>query len=91
MVPTVHLNGTGKEALIKEVAEARFALGEALGRLCSMTVHGRDYYVQDGPGKSPAITKAWNEHEARISKIQSVIDELGEYEGKIWEQGGSRV
>lgn len=88
MVPTVHLNGTGQETLLREVAEARFALGEALSRLCAMTVHGRDYYVQDMEGQhGSSFIRAWKEHEARLSAIQSVLDDLEIYEEKIHDQG----
>jgi len=72
IVPTIHLNGTGKEDLIKQVREAHSAVCEAIDKLYGMAPHGRDYYPQG----DFAYAEARTEHLARLEPLQSVRDEL---------------
>jgi phosphoribosylformylglycinamidine (FGAM) synthase-like enzyme len=71
-IPTVHLNGTSKRALIDGYADAALAIDEAARKLAAAAPNGRDYYVQE-PG---AINIAMDQHEARMRKLREVRDEL---------------
>lgn len=70
--PTIHLNGTSKQALCEQVRDAAHALRDALKMLENAGPHGRDYYPQ-GPG---ALDEAIKEHRSRLERIQSVMEEL---------------
>ena len=91
--PTIHLNGSG-ESLMREYQAAATALGDAIKAVRAVTVHGRDYYVQDGPGFGgpfgPAYTRARQEHVARIVRLQDVYDELGAITMDLIDQVGDR-
>ena len=76
-IPTVHLNGTGRDELLTQVREAHTAICDAIDALYVAAPHGRDYYTQ-GDDAYPA---ARTEHLARLSKLQAVRDEVWE----IWE------
>jgi hypothetical protein len=71
-IPTVHLNGTSRDDLVEQIALAIHALHEAGRALAGTCPNGRDYYTQ-GPA---AISKALEEHEARMRKVREVIAEL---------------
>lgn len=81
--PTVHLNGSSKDDLVRQQRTARRALQTALDTLQQASPHGRDYYVQ-GPD---ALRKAMAAHEARIAKVQAVIKELSAIEMNLLDQG----
>lgn len=86
MVPTVHLNGTSKCELMRQVMGARIALHTAIDALQQACPNGRDYYVQ-GPD---ATSKAMTEHRSRLQRLQSVYDELGNLGEAVVDQGGGR-
>lgn len=71
-VPSVHLNGTGRAELCRQLEAAHTALesgAEALGRAAP---NARDYYVQ-----SPeAFALARAEHVQRLGAIEGVQREL---------------
>lgn len=71
-VPTIHLNGTTKEQLLEQIENAWAAVNAAIDALKQMAPHGRDYYPQ-GPD---AITRARDQHLARMRKLQDVCDDL---------------
>jgi hypothetical protein len=56
-LPAVHLNGTGRETLLKEWEEAYKSLNKAFNALLDTTCHGRDYYVIDDNAYSQARDK----------------------------------
>jgi ferritin-like metal-binding protein YciE len=70
--PTVHLNGTSKDELLRQWLDAYHALREAREKMFDAMPHGRDYYPQ-GDG---VIYKAQDEHRARIEKINEVLHDL---------------
>lgn len=70
--PTIHMNGTSRDALFDETANALGALRDALRAMGDAGPNARDYYPQ-GEG---AFTEARNEHEARIRKVREVMAEL---------------
>ena len=72
VVPTVHLNGTSRGELLRQIADAYTALGKALDAMALATPHGRDCYVQ-GEG---ATERARADHSARVAKVAEVRDEL---------------
>lgn len=72
MLPTIHLNGTSREALESEAMASYDALRAAGDALCAMMVNGRDFYPQ-GPD---AFTAARAEHVSRIDKLRAVLAEI---------------
>lgn len=82
LVPTVHLNGTSAENLIRQLIEARRALRNALQAVDETAPNGRDYYPQ-GDG---AIGIATREHLRRLERIQAVLGELTELLEGVQEQ-----
>jgi hypothetical protein len=74
MVPTVHLNGTSRQELVKLQLDAISKLRQAIEVLGLAAPNGRDFYVQ-GPD---AMRYAVAEHAQRTARVQSVIDELYE-------------
>jgi hypothetical protein len=83
MTPTVHLNGTGRETLLKEVVDAAHAVDAAWTALAAMTVHARDYYLQ-GPN---ALRQAEREHRERLEAIRAVYDDLLALWARIDQEG----
>ena len=83
IVPTVHLNGTSKDELLRQVLEADRAVNVALSRLRDATPNARDYYPQ-GPD---AFREASNAHYLRIARLQSVREELAGIYEAVEEQG----
>ena len=80
-LPTVHLNGTGKETLLKENVRILSAIADLREAISDCTFHGRDYYVQDN---NPAMD-AFNDDNAfsramdeRVKHINN-ISEFAEY------------
>lgn len=72
ILPTIHMNGTSKAALLEQCCDAIDAMhtaGKALAQFCP---NGRDYYPQ-GPA---ATGKALDQHEARMKKLRDIIAEL---------------
>jgi hypothetical protein len=77
--PTIHLNGTSREALSAGYKNAAVAIEDALNVLAvshpeGAAPHGRDYYPQ---GEN-AYRDARKEHEARLQKLRDVVAELVE-------------
>ena len=70
--PSVHLNGTGKDSLLKGYLDAISALQTAMSALRATHPNGRDYYVQS----DSAIHAAMFQHRQRVERVQSVIDQL---------------
>jgi hypothetical protein len=72
MYPTVHLNGTSREDLLRQVEDAGLALINAYDALAKMAPHARDYYPQ-GPD---AILQATKEHSDRLHRLATVNSEI---------------
>jgi hypothetical protein len=71
-VPTVHLNGTSKDALLEQFCDAIDAVHEAGKKLAAACPNARDYYPQG----NEATSEAMRQHEARMLKLKSVADDL---------------
>ena len=72
IIPTVHLNGTSRQALVDGYNEACTALQGALGALQDAEPNARDYYPQ-GDG---VFAAARAQHAERIAVVRKVFDEL---------------
>lgn len=79
MIPTIHLNGTSKDELLRQLLDAGDALTTAIRALTQCTPNGRDYYPQ-GP---EAFTLAHDEHYRRMDRLQDVLAELSEMAEKV--------
>jgi hypothetical protein len=71
MTPTIHLNGTSRDALLEQATDAGNAIRQAMKAVEDAEPNGRDYYPQG----SDALSKAQKEHVARLVKLRSVYDE----------------
>ena len=83
MIPTVHLNGTSKDELLRQVHNAARAVDAVRIALADATPNGRDFYPQ-GPS---ALVKALDEHRARQQRMTDTYDELMALYMAIEEQG----
>lgn len=66
--PSVHLNGTPREALLAQQREVCMAAQALLAALAASRPHGRDYYVQ-GDRALAAATEAHTERERAVQKV----------------------
>ena len=85
--PTIHLNGTGIETLIKQYSLAHSTLDTAIRRLDGATPNARDYYPQ---GHS-ASYEAMQEHAHRRDRLLSVYAELGQILERLHEEAMNRA
>lgn len=72
IAPTVHNNGTSKDALLEQLIDAREKLLDAIKALENCSPHSRDYYMR---GDS-VWAQARDEHINRITSVRNVYDEL---------------
>lgn len=72
LAPTIHRNGSPPEHLIEAARNAKRAVNAAVEALCAMHPNGRDYYPQ-GDG---ALQVAEREHQARMTKLREVLEEV---------------
>lgn len=84
ITPTVHLNGTSKDALIKGYHEALTALTAAEKALTETAPHPRDYYVQKDPS---AYQRASFAHRARMLRLKETKKEILAIAELVMEQG----
>lgn len=84
IAPSVHLNGTAKEALIKGYRDALSALSEAEKALTEAAPHPRDYYVQKNPN---AYQQAAWAHRARMLRLKETKKEILAIAELVMEQG----
>ncbi len=77
--PTIHLNGTGRQALVDQLCDACTAINAAVSAMGEASPNGRDYYPQ-GPD---ALPQALREHQDRIARLIAVREELMEIAEKI--------
>lgn len=69
-LPIVNLNGTSRASLIAQYDHALQIVGDAIGALHQIEVHGRDYVYG---GK---FAEAQEEHVARIATLRTVQRDL---------------
>ena len=82
-VPLVHLNGTSKDALVRQNVEARTAVRKAMEALIRAAPHGRDFY----PLGNEAWCVAQDEFNSRLARLREVFSELEELVEHIEVQG----
>jgi hypothetical protein len=68
-LPTVHLNGTGRQSLSDEYMAAYTAARRAFDALCDATCNARDYYVQG----DDAYFKARDERDRQLDNLRDLI------------------
>lgn len=71
-LPTLHMNGTTKDALIESLCSASQALDLAYQALKETAPNGRDYYPQ-GPA---ALNAATDEHLDRLRRLDGIKKEI---------------
>jgi hypothetical protein len=71
-LPTVHLHGTSREELCRQLRRADAALLSAYGAVAATAPDGRDYFPQG----DAAIAEAIKEHRNRLRRISDVRDEI---------------
>ena len=77
--PQIHFNGSGKQRLLDDLEAAYTAIQAAEDALRRCAPNGRDYYTI-----SPvAVTRAGDEHMARMRALRGVCDELAAIAGAI--------
>jgi hypothetical protein len=72
ILPTIHLNGTGKNALERDYRNARAKVMDALRAFEAIEFNGRDYYPQ-GP---EAFTQAKLERDFLARKLKDINEYL---------------
>ena len=82
-IPTVHLNGTSKAELLRQVEAAAAGIRDAQRWLEAAGPNGRDYYPQ-GEG---ALREACAERNAWFEQLQAIYDGLLAIHTGIDEQG----
>lgn len=84
MIPTIHLNGTSRDALLTQVLDAAHAVTAAINAVAAAVPNGRDYYPQ-GP---TALSLAMQEHGNRLWLLVNVLDQLQAIAEAIANEGG---
>lgn len=72
-LPTIHLNGTSREALVDMYEAAVRALYDAAEALDMSAPNGRDYYTH---ATADALSKASAEHRSRVARLAGIRLEL---------------
>ena len=80
--PCIHLNGTNGQDLLDQYSSAMAALSDAMVALSQIDVNGRDYYTIS----SGAASIAMREHRARLSSLNTVLQDLEKIATNICEQ-----
>ena len=86
-IPTIHLNGTDGEVLLRDYLDMHRCIEVAIDQMQSKSPNGRDYYVQG----TEAFKQASVEHGNRVLKLREVADELMEIAEAIAEQNTRRI
>ena len=71
ITPIIHLNGSGKRALVDQLCTAYRAVQDAMTALRHASPNGRDYYPEEG-----RLQKAEAQYWARQASLQAVADSL---------------
>lgn len=85
-IPALHLNGTSKGELIRQLSDAAHAVTKAHAALRDGAPHGRDYYVQ--PLGTFEIAEA--QHIERLRKLEAVHQELEAIAVAVSDKEGGR-
>lgn len=69
--PLINMNGNKKEDLINELEQFVTSLDETFGKLCDITIHGRNYYLhkdEDAFFNARSQNERWRESITKIRK-----------------------
>jgi hypothetical protein len=72
MKPTIHLNGTSRSEIERQLGEAAAKVQDAIKAVCAAGPNGRDYYPQG----AAALDQAMAEHRSRVERLESVYREI---------------
>ncbi len=72
LIPTVHMNGTSRDELEKQLRDASDAIRKAMAVLHKACPNDRDYYVRS----QDAGLAARAQHRSRMQRLESVRQEL---------------
>ena len=73
-IPVIHSNGSGRENLLNQLTDARYALSKAIGTLQDTQPHMRDYYVK--PDAPACYIRAMEQHTRRMAMLGEVDRQL---------------
>lgn len=76
--PTVHMNGTSREALVEGYLAAHRAIVDAIKAMGECYPNGRDYYTQ-GPDALKIAMDEFDARRAALGKVASDLMELAEH------------
>lgn len=80
-LPTIHLNGTGADALRDAYTLVYNELGDVYRAMKEAAPNGRDYYVKPG-----SLETATDQHMDRLRRIGALRDEIEAIIGGIEDQ-----
>jgi hypothetical protein len=83
VIPRVHLNGTSRGELLKQLVDAQDAVLAAITAVGNALPHGRDYDVIN----DDAIDIARSHHRTRITMLEQVLAELQVLSAGVAAQG----
>lgn len=75
LFPTIHLNGTDPQVLLKKLEEAAMAINTAMEALQAAAPHGRDYYPQ-GDDVFFVAQREHIERQASLEKVSRDVEKL---------------
>lgn len=90
IAPLVHLNGTGRDGLMRGYREAARTLRAAVEALQQTAPHGRDYDchpLTPQLGEGAPLKLATEEHRARLQALEGVLFELEQLGRAVYAQG----
>ena len=77
MVPSVHMNGTGRDELLQQLVDAITATEAAIAALNQAMPNGRDYYVQS-PTAIDVATREWRDRVIKVAEVHSELTKIAE-------------
>jgi hypothetical protein len=87
ILPTVHINGTNCNELVRQQLAVVNAGRQLLAALREATPNGRDYYPQ-GP---QALGEAQEQHAARLAFINDLVEQCQDVAVVIMKQGKGKL
>lgn len=72
MLPSLHINGTGRAILLDAYMDAITAINYAMVAIAYTAPHNRDYYMKGREAWDQAMT----EHRARFDALEKIAAEL---------------
>lgn len=79
IAPYVHLGGTSKEALERQLEIARSALAQAIDALDEAAPNARDYFgIVPGPAHFDLATSQHRFRRARLDEVLAELDDIAE-------------